>query len=237
MVKFLKYIFITLLFVIIIIASYFVFESLSAKKSINYQSIDEIPKINWLNIRSGIFGLVMKSTNDKTFISYDKTKYITIIVPKENEFNSYSEIPIYYLANGVNYDERENTKLFNYTAVYKTKFKNNIYLLFLQKNIQKNGKVGLLLTAYPVNLIQDNNVGKFIRIITNQSLPAPIFSPIYKFDSPEKCKQEFKDEDYCNWFILNQRSIHKIVKIWSDTGVIPINMTRYPLFYKNINNI
>lgn len=229
--KIIKYIFLALLLLSVSIISYFIFESLTTKRGINYQNLEEIPRVSWLNIRSGIFSLVMKATHNKTLLSYDDTKYITVIIPKEKEFNLYPEVSLYYLANGVKYGEDVDIKLYKYPAVFRTRFKNNDYLLFLQENIQKDEKTGLLIATYPVNLIRNKTVGEFISIIANQPLFAPTISTMYKFDSIETCNQKFNDKSYCKWLLSNQRRIFKLVKKWSDTGIVPLGMMRYPLIF------
>ncbi|GEM_PF-5298187 len=236
MVKFIKYFLLFLSLLIVVVISYFAFESLKIKKGTNYQNLEEIPKVNWLNIRSGVFGLVIKETIDKTLVSYDETKYLSVIAPSEERLEEYSEASLYYLASGIKYGEDTDTKLYKYRSVFRTKFKNNDYLLFLQENIQKNEKSGYTLIAYPVNLIQTKTVVQFIDMITNQSFPAPRFSSLYKFGSVENCNQKFNDKNYCQWLFSNQKAIYKIVKKWGDTGVVPIGMMRFPLII-NIKRI
>lgn len=229
MVKIIKYFLLFLLFLIAVGISYFVFESLSVKKDTNYQNLEEIPKISWLNIRSGIFGLVIKTTIDKTLMSYDKTKYVSVIAPSEDRFVKYSEASLYYLINGIMPSEDSDTKLIKYPAVFRTKFRKTDYLLLLQENIQKNEKTGYILIIYPVNLIQTKTIEQFIAMATNQSFPAPIYSANYKFDSVERCNQKFNDKNYCKWLFSNQNKIYKIIKKWGDTGTVPIGIMRYPL--------
>lgn len=236
MIKIIKYLLLFLSLLIIVCISYFVFESLTIKKSINYQNIEEIPKVSWLNIRSGIFGLVTKSTIDKQLISYDSTKYLSVIAPKEDKFKEYPEASLYYLLNNVMPNEDTGTKLFRYPAVFRTKFKDKDYLLFLQENIQKNEKTGYILIAYPVNLTRTKTISEFIAMVTNETRPAPIYSANYKFDSVETCGLKFNDKNYCMWLFSNQKSIYKIIKKWGDTGIVPIGMVKYPLII-NIKRI
>lgn len=95
MVKVIKYFLLFLLLLIIVGTSYFIFESLSVRKSINYQNLEKIPKVSWLNIRSGIFGLVIKTTSKRTLDYYDETKYLSVIAPKEDIYKEYPEASLY----------------------------------------------------------------------------------------------------------------------------------------------
>lgn len=231
MVKVIKYFLLFLSLLIVVAFFYFAFESLSVKKSVNYNNFEEVPYISWINIRSGIFGLVIKTTIDKTLMSYDETKYVSVIAPSEDRFEEYSEASLYYLVNGIGIipSEDTDTKLIKYPAVFRTKFRKTDYLLLLQENIQKNEKTGYILVIYPINLIQTKTIGQFIDKFANQSFTAPIFSILYKFDSVETCNQKFNDKDYCQWLLSKQKTIYKIVKTWGSTGVVPIGMMRYPL--------
>lgn len=229
MVKVIKYFLLSLLLLIVVTVSYFTFESLSIKKSVNYNKFEEVPYISWLNIRSGIFGLVIKTTIDKTLVSYDETKYLSVIAPSEDRFEEHSEASLYYLVNGVIPSEDTDTKLVRYPAVFRTKFRKTDYLLLLQENIQKNEKTGYIFLIYPINLIQTKTIGQFIDMFANKSFTAPIFSVLYKFDSVETCNQKFNDKNYCQWLLSKQKAIYKIVKKWGSTGVVPLGMMRYPL--------
>ncbi|MEK7168756.1 MAG: hypothetical protein AAB778_01975 [Patescibacteria group bacterium] len=229
MIKIVKYFLLFLSLFIIIVISYLTFESFSVKKGVNYNKFEEVPHISWLNIRSGIFGLAIKTTIDKTLVSYDETKYISVIAPSEDRFEEYSEASLYYLVNGMILSKDTDTKLVKYPAVFRTKFKKTDYLLLLQENIQKDKKTGYILIIYPLNLIQNKTIEQFIDRFKNQSFPAPIFSSLYKFDSVETCNQKFNDKNYCQWLLSKQKAIYKIVKKWGDTGIVPIGMMRYPL--------
>lgn len=229
MIKIIKYFLLLSLLLIVVAISYFAFESLSVKKGANYNNFEEVPYISWLNIRSGIFGLVIKTTINKTLVSYDETKYISVIAPKEDKFEEYSEVSLYYLVNGIIPSKDTDTKLVRYPAVFRTKFKKTDYLLLLQENIQKNEKTGYIVIIYPKNIIQTKTVEQFINVFANKSFTAPIFSILYKFDSVETCNQKFIDKNYCQWLLPNQKAIYKIVKKWGDTGVVPIGMMRLPL--------
>lgn len=236
MIKVIKYFLLFLSLLIIVGVSYFAFESLRVKRGTNYQNLEEIPKVSWLNIRSGVFGLVIKATVDKPLVSYDSTKYLSVIAPKEDNYKEYSEASLYYLVSGIKYGEDTDTKLYKYPAVFRTKFRKNDYLLFLQENIQKNEKTGYILISYPVNLIQNKTVGEFIDMVTNEARPAPILSANYKFDSVEKCIKKFNDKNYCKWLFSKQKAIYKQIKKWGDTGIVPMGMMRYPLIF-NKNRI
>mgnify|MGYP001619809639 CR=1 FL=1 len=229
MIKIIKYFLLFLSLLIVATVSYFTFESLGVKKSVNYSKFEEVPYISWLNIRSGIFGLVIKATIDKTLVSYDETIYISVIAPSEDRFEEYSEVSLYYLVNGIILSEDTDTKLIKYPAVFRTKLKKTDYLLLLQENIQKDEKTGYILLIYPINFIQTKTIGQFIDRLANKSFPAPIFSSRYKFDSVETCDQKFNDKNYCQWLLSNQKAIYKIVKKWDSTGIVPIGMMRYPL--------
>lgn len=195
----------------------------------NYGKFEEVPYINWLNIRSGIFGLVTKTTIGGTLISYEKGKYISVNVPSEERFKEYSEVTLYYSVKGVLPSEVTNTKLVNYPAVFRTKFRKTDYLVLVQENIQKDAKSGYILVIYPINLIRTKTVGQFIDMFADISFPAPIFSPLYKFDSIETCNQKFSGKNYCKWLFSNQKAIYKIVKKWGETGIVPTAIMRYPL--------
>lgn len=226
MIKVIKYILLLLSLLVVATFFYFTFESLSVKKGVNYNKFEEVPYISWLNIRSGIFGLVLKTTIDKTLISYDETKYISVNVPNEDRFKEYSEVALYYSAKGILPSEAGNTKLVNYPAVFRTKYKKTDYLLLVQENIQKNGKSGYIFVIYPINLIQTRTIGQFIDMFADISFPAPIFSNLYKFGSVETCNQKFNDKNYCQWLLSNQKTIllggrlKMVPQLWYETQPI-----------------
>lgn len=173
--------------------------------------------------------MIIKATTVKTLPRYDEEKYLSVIAPSEERFEEYSEASLYYLINGVMPNENTGIKLFKYPAVFRTKFGGNDYILFLQENIQKNGKTGFILTLYPVNFIQTKTVGEFIDLITNKAQFAPLFPSVYKFGSVETCNKKFNDKNYWKWLFSNQKAIYKIIKKWDSKDIVPIGIMRYPL--------
>lgn len=228
-----KIIAITILSIFLILfclVTYFIFQTLIIKDDLNYDNLEEIPYVNWYSVRSGVFGAVLKIKNSNPFKNIDSSKYITIIPPNDDKFKPISGIyTLDYFGNGVEMEEMAEVRLYSYTGVYRTKFGQKNYLLFAQHHIQKNKSIGLLLVAYPIDLLGDKTLDQFIKIATTPNMFAPNFSPIYKFEVKDSCLDYVKDNQYCGWFTSKQKSIEEIIKKWGETGITPFGILIYPL--------
>lgn len=228
-IKFVKIMVSSLVLAFIIIVGYFAFLSATIKSDIKYENLADIPYVNWYNVRSGLFGSILKIMNIKSFKSTDSNAYLTIIPPKEDDRPISGTYTLNYFGNGVKMEDSENIKLSKYSGVYRTRLMKADYLLFAQEHIQKDNKTGFLIITYPVNLIKDKTVSQFIQIVTGPSMFSPSFSPIYKFESFETCTENLEDPVYCKWFISKQNSVGEVIKKWGDTGFVPLDILRYPL--------